>query len=157
MKNHSRKKTNASPDNARRWMLVDDNVDILMMLASVAEHFTTSIVECYSSPQSALVAYAASPGKYELVITDFEMPGMDGVDLCRRFREISPSQKIFLTTGTGFFTDESAQRAGFDALLNKPFPLTALQEALAAAGLENECACAVRILHPINNRMRHRI
>jgi hypothetical protein len=41
--------------------------------------------------------------------------------------------------------------AGFRALLNKPFPLVALHEALAAAGLESECARANSILHPNNN------
>ena len=105
----------------------------------------------------ALMAFSDAPGKYELVVTDFEMPGMNGAELCRRMREISPMQKIFLATGSGFFTEDAAQRIGFTALLNKPFPLTALQEALAAAGLESHCACVARILHPSNNRMTDRL
>lgn len=113
-----------------RWMLVDDNKDILLMLSAVLENLTSAKIECYNSPQSALRAFIQSPDSYELIITDYEMPGMDGVELCRRLHSISPAQKIFLATGSGFFTDTAARRAGFSALLNKPFPLSDLKVAL---------------------------
>jgi CheY-like chemotaxis protein len=123
----------------RRWMLVDDDADILMVLRIVSERLTTATIECHNSPETALEAFAAAPGSYELVITDFEMQGMDGVEFCRRLRAISPIQNVFLTTGSGFFTEATAQRAGFGALLNKPFSPLALQEALVAAGLTKGC------------------
>jgi two-component system cell cycle sensor histidine kinase/response regulator CckA len=124
----------------RRWMLVDDNAGVLMLLSAMAENLTTATIECHDSPQSALAAYATAPNKYELVITDFEMPGMDGVELCRHLRAISSTQKIFVATGSGMLSETAARQHGFSALLNKPFPLEALLGALAAAGLENECA-----------------
>ena len=114
-----------------RWMLVDDNEDILMMMSAVLEGLTNAEIECYNTPQAALAAFVEAPERYELVITDFEMPGMDGVELCRRLRAISPAQKIFLATGSGFFTEAAARHAGFSALLNKPFPLSVLKAALA--------------------------
>ena len=113
-----------------RWMLVDDNEDILLMLSALLENLTSAKIECYHSPQSALAAFIQSPDSYELVITDYEMPGMDGVELCRRLHSLAPTQKIFLTTGSGFFTEAAAQHAGFSALLNKPFPLSDLKAAL---------------------------
>lgn len=121
-----------------RWMLVDDNEDILLMLSAGLENLTSAEIECYHSPQSALAAFIRSPDSYELVITDFEMPGMDGVELCRRLRAISPAQKIFLATGSGFFTEAAARHAGFSALLNKPFPLSVLKTALAENLLHSE-------------------
>jgi CheY-like chemotaxis protein len=114
-----------------RLMLVDDNQEILAMLSAMLENLTGALVECYDTPQAALAAFKTAPGGYELVITDFEMPGMDGVELCRRLRAISPAQKVFLATGSGFFTAAAARHAGFAALLNKPFPLSVLQAALA--------------------------
>ena len=129
-------------NEGRRWMLVDDNTEFLAILRAAAKNFTNAIIECHDSPQSALAAFAAVPGSYELVITDLEMPGMNGVELCRLLHDISPLQRVFLATGSGFFTDAAAQYAGFNALLNKPFSLVALQEALTAAGLESECAHA---------------
>ena len=121
-----------------RWMIVDDDEQILLLLAGVIKHLTNAEVECYNSPDAALTAFRATPGKYELVITDFDMPEMDGVELCRRMRAIAPGQEIFLATGSGFFTEEAAYQAGFAALLNKPFPVSALHAALAGAGLETE-------------------
>ena len=130
-----------APTENKRWMLVDDNEDILLMLTEAIGNLTDAEIECYRSPSAALAAFAAAPGKYALVITDYEMPGMDGVDLCRRLRAISPAQKIILATGSGFFTEQAARRAGFSALLNKPFPLAALREALLTAGIKIEAAC----------------
>ena len=121
-----------------RWMIVDDNDDILLMLSAMLVNLTSAEIECYNSPQSALAAFIRSPDSYELVITDYEMPGMDGVKLCRRLHAISPAQKIFLATGSGFFTDAAARHAGFSALLNKPFPLTALKAALVENFLGTE-------------------
>src|SRR5580692_8221885 len=121
-------------NESRRWMLVDDNTEILMTLSALVENFTTATIECHDSAHSALAAFAAAPDSYELVITDFEMPAMDGVELCRRLRAISPAQKVFLATGSGFFSEVAASHHGFCALLNKPFPLVILQEKLAATG-----------------------
>jgi CheY-like chemotaxis protein len=126
----------------RRWMLVDDNTDLLMMLAAVVENLTSAAIECHNTPQSALAAYAAAPEKYELVITDFDMPGMTGVDLCQQMRAVTPAQRIFLTTGSGYFSEVAARAFGFCALLNKPYPLAALQNALASVGLVQQAACA---------------
>lgn len=126
----------------QRWMLVDDNTELLTMLSAIAQHFTEAIVECYNSPQAALSAFAAAPDSYELVITDFEMPGMNGMELCHRLRSISAIQKVFLATGSRYISEEAAREYGFNALLNKPFPLIALKEALAAVGLAHETACA---------------
>lgn len=121
-----------------RWMIVDDNADILLMLSAVLENFTSAEIESHDSPQSALAAFIQSPDSYELVLTDFEMPGMDGAELCRRLHTISPAQKIFLATGSGFFTEAAARHAGFSALLNKPFPLAELQAALVGNFLHRE-------------------
>lgn len=129
-----------TPTENSRWMLVDDHADILAMLTVMIKNLTGAEIEAYTSPLSALAAFTAAPEKYELVITDFEMPEMDGVELCRRLRAMVPHQKIFLATGSGFFTEPAARHAGFSALLNKPFPLAKLRETLALAGLEKEIA-----------------
>ena len=114
-----------------RWMLVDDNENILLMLSAILASQTAATIECYSSPRAALAAFREAPEAYELVITDFEMPNMNGMQLCDQLRAIVPAQKIILATGSGFFTETSARRAGFCALLDKPFPLPLLKATLA--------------------------
>ena len=125
----------------RRWMLVDDNAEILNILSALLPYFTDAVLECHTSPVAALAAYTEAPGGYELVITDFEMPEMDGVELCRSLHSVSPLQKVFLATGSGYFSPAAARHFGFSALLNKPFPLVALSDALDRAGLNHKGAC----------------
>ena len=117
-------------------MLVDDSPDILRMMKAMLKKVTGAVIDIFDSPRAALAAFISAPEKYALVITDFEMPEMDGVELCRRMRERVPSQKIFLATGSGFFTEAVARHAGFSALLNKPFPLATLRKAVISEGVE---------------------
>lgn len=116
--------------NAKTWMIVDDNEHLLMAMSAVLANLTSADIECHSSPQSALAAFAAAPEKYALVITDYEMPYMDGVALCGHIHALAPHQTVFLATGSGVFTEAAARHAGFSALLNKPFPLAFLRQAL---------------------------
>ena len=125
-----------APIKNKRWMLVDDDADILSLVAALVKNLTAAEIECFNSPQAAQAAFMATPEAYELVITDFEMPDMDGVELCRQMRRISPAQKIILATGSGFFTEAAARHAGFCGLLNKPFLTDQLHEALVEAGVE---------------------
>ena len=120
----------------KHWMLVDDNADILELMSALVENLTGAEIERFNSPLAALAAFADAPEKYEVVITDFEMPGMDGVELCRRMLALTPAQKIILATGSGFFTEAAARHAGFSGLLNKPFPIEKLRATLEEAGVE---------------------
>jgi CheY-like chemotaxis protein len=124
-----------------RWMLIDDDAEVLAMLQLLLENLTDAVIECHSSPRSAYAAFSKAPADYELVLTDFEMPGMNGLELSRWLRAVSPTQKIILMTGSGRFTEATADRAGFNALLTKPIALEALKRALARAGVKVECAC----------------
>jgi CheY-like chemotaxis protein len=125
----------------RRWLLVDDDFATLRVLERLLRRLTNAAIECHHSAETALAAFAAQPEAYELVITDFQMPDLNGVELCRQLRQVSVGPKIFLATGSGCFSEESARAAGFDALLDKPFALTDLQAALANAGLATAHSC----------------
>jgi CheY-like chemotaxis protein len=114
------------------WMLVDDDEGALAFMRAMVAKFGVMQIECYASGEDALAAFEAGPESYELVITDFQMPGMDGVELSRRLYALSPRIKILLMTGSHLFNDEVAAREGFSGFLKKPFQPTALQRALEA-------------------------
>jgi len=119
-----------------RWMVVDDNQDILMLIRDIVARFSDVDIECFNSPQDALAAFEAEPEAFDFVITDLEMPGMSGIELSRRLRALSPSLRILLSTGSELLSDEEAAQKGFCGLLRKPFPLAALQNALEPATLK---------------------
>jgi CheY-like chemotaxis protein len=117
-------------------MIVDDDDSILQLMREIIERLIDVEIVCFSSPIEALEAFEAEPETFEFVITDFEMHGLNGVELSSRLRALQPTLKILLATGSELFSNEEALEKGFCGLLRKPFPFAALQKALAPAILE---------------------
>ncbi len=69
----------------------------------------------------------AGRNSYDLVLTDFRMPGMGGLDLMRQLREANPLRPVILMTAHGNteLAIEATKRGAFDYLL-KPFDLEEL-------------------------------
>lgn len=64
-------------------------------------------------------------GGYECVISDFRLPGMDGLDLAGRVKEISASiPVILLTSHEELSPDDVDSRGGVDYVIEKPFNLS---------------------------------
>jgi len=122
-------------ESPKRWMIVDDDADILLMLADLAAGLTTAKVDCFRSPREALTAFTAAPEQFQFIITDLEMPGMNGIEFCRCLRAVSPAVKVLLSTGSRALTGAEALQKGFCGLLYKPFPLAAIENALMSAGV----------------------
>lgn len=113
-----------------RWMVVDNDKETLETVASLLGTLTRAEICAFHSALDALDAFAVAPETYELVVTDFNMPEMNGVDLRRHLQALEPSLKVFLITGGSMISEETARRNGFCGLLRKPFSLNALRQAL---------------------------
>jgi CheY-like chemotaxis protein len=124
-------------ETGARWMVVDDDAAALDTVARLLAAVSDAEISSFPSPWQALDALAAAPEQFHLVVTDFEMPGMNGIDFRRQVQAVSPSTKVLLTTGSGLFTDESARENGFCGLLCKPFSIGALKETLATVVTAN--------------------
>ena len=120
---------------APRWMVVDDDRPWLALMRVLLQRVHGVQAECFDSPHAALAALAAAPRAFELVITDLEMPEMNGTELCQQMHALVPTLPVFLATGSGQLDASSAGRLGFGGLLNKPFDLAALREIQPAANL----------------------
>lgn len=109
-------------------MVVDDNPSILEMLSSFLGILTVARIVSFQSSFKALEAFRAEPELYQLVITDLEMPGMNGVELCDQMRAHAPDLKIVLVTGNQSAVDAATSKDfGFSGLLYKPFTFGALE------------------------------
>jgi CheY-like chemotaxis protein len=86
-------------------------------------------VEVAQDGESALKLFAAC--QPDLVVTDFSLPGMDGLELAQAIRQASPNMPIILITA---YAEAVHQRTGpvsnIDVLLSKPFSAEELQAAL---------------------------
>jgi CheY-like chemotaxis protein len=79
---------------------VVDDEPMLLELASVILEPLGYAVETFRSPESALLAFETSEPPPALLITDFAMHSMTGLQLAAACRQIRPHQKILLLSGT---------------------------------------------------------
>lgn len=71
----------------------------------------------------------------DVILLDVELPGVDGLEVCRMIRKRAPATKVVMVTGRATAEDElHGVAAGADAYLRKPFSPLELLEALGVGG-----------------------
>lgn len=101
-------------------LLVDDEPVTLKIVAAHLERLEYEIVSC-SSPEQALAEIEKN--QFDLALLDISMPGMNGIELCRRIQEIPEATElpvIFLTASEGVSSKVEAFEAGAMDYLTKP-------------------------------------
>jgi CheY-like chemotaxis protein len=118
---------NARPTGRlERVMLVDDEKSLLRVEERVLK-MAGYHVSAYLDPLEALGAFLKAPNDYQLIVTDYSMPGLTGVDLALRIREVRQDLPMILCTGYGAgLTLDRARTFGFHAVLQKPVELQSL-------------------------------
>ena len=86
----------AGPVKVFRVLLVDDNRNGLLARKSVLEEHGYQVT-AYSSPHDALAEFCEQT--YDLVVTDYRMPRMNGAQLIAEMRLITPKIPIVLISG----------------------------------------------------------
>ena len=111
--------------NNTRVLLVDDDPVILKFVGAnlKARNFDVTTAE---DGESALKAMEQTLP--DLVILDIMMPGMDGVEVCRRIREWSRVPVIMLTARSQTNDIARANSCGIEDYIVKPFDLSELLE-----------------------------
>jgi CheY-like chemotaxis protein len=110
-----------------RIFIVDDE-PILLELAEKVLSSLECDIQTFTNPELALRTYSESEKPPELVITDFAMHEMDGLDLIRECRRLNPNQKIILISGTVDETIFTGTGVKPDRFLAKPYQPAVLAE-----------------------------
>jgi CheY-like chemotaxis protein len=79
--------------------VVDDEAMLLELATVILEPLGYELCT-FRDPQSALANFAQSHPRPDLVITDYAMHQMNGMELIRECRRLEPKQKILLVSGT---------------------------------------------------------
>ncbi|MBS1229170.1 MAG: two-component system sensor histidine kinase/response regulator [Proteobacteria bacterium] len=102
-------------------MLVDDSATILLTISSILDKAGYE-VEKAADAEDALKKFDAGV-KIDLLITDLNMPGMNGIELIRTVRQL-PAYKyvpiLFLTTESHQSKRQEAKAAGASGWIVKP-------------------------------------
>ena len=110
----------AIPRGSGTVLVVDDEVAVGQLLREVLLSLGYEVVLCSSSTQ-ALETFQQNGARIDLVLTDMSMPVMNGAELTRRIKQLSPATPVILCTGFSNITDEGmAKRMGIDGYLLKP-------------------------------------
>jgi len=124
------------PDlRGRRVLLVDDNDTALEVIGEILEGMSLE-VSAVSSGAEAVNRVRSTEGKegYDIVLLDWRMPGMDGIETARAIGEIVPrDHRPLLLMMTAFDRDEvlgDARRAGVRDVLPKPISPSTLFETM---------------------------
>jgi CheY-like chemotaxis protein len=80
-----------------RILFVDDDALIAMSSVEMLRDLGHHVTETYSGDQA--LAALAIDGHFDLMITDFSMPRMNGAELAKAARSLRPSLPILLATG----------------------------------------------------------
>jgi CheY-like chemotaxis protein len=66
--------------------------------------------------------------EFDMVLSDYDMPGMDGVALACSIKKVSPRTPVVIMTGVGRETVLSRKSAAVDEVISKPFTLAEIDE-----------------------------
>ena len=99
--------------------MVDDDIDHLKLFTMILENRRYSL-DTYSDPAAALLKF--KPNYYDLLLLDYRMPNLNGLELFARIREIDPTAKALLLTANHEQFTEGGLRVGQDYLrvITKP-------------------------------------
>lgn len=101
-----------------RILLVDDDTALSEMVGMTLESGGYDVVYCADGTH-ALQAFTIN--QPELVLLDLMLPGMDGIEICRRIRAISDVPIIMLTARSDTQDVVAGLEAGADDYVAKPF------------------------------------
>jgi len=122
-----------APTGGRRKhiLYVDDEEAIIFLMTRLLERRGYR-VSGFTNPREALAAARADPYQFDLAVTDYNMPGMTGLELAAALSEIRADLPMVLASG--YITEELRQKApaaGVRELIYKPDTVEELCEAVA--------------------------
>ena len=117
----------------KRVLIVDDDKNILYLL----EHTLTRMGEDYqvfSTMDSSEALELVQKYTFDLVVSDYMMPGITGVDLARAVHQVSPDTQVILMTAYGTTRlKDTTKFVGIDGYVDKPFSIDEIHAVIQKA------------------------
>lgn len=112
-------------------LFVDDNPDICELVRVVLQNAGFHVSTAGDTERALQLA---SSEQFDVVLLDYWMPDMTGIEVCRQIRSFNQDTPILICSGAATQADkEAAQLAGAQGYLNKPFYSSELIRALRSS------------------------
>ncbi len=115
-----------------RVLIADDDPAVCTLIDTVLKKGPYEIVTC-GDAESALVAVKREGWHFDIIICDFMLPGISGIDLIERLRADRRTKNVpilMISGHTNYAMDGRARTAGANMFLNKPFTISQLRTAV---------------------------
>lgn len=117
--------TNSVTDEIRVLLVDDESAQLELAKLNLEQADASLFIDTVSTPKEALTLLREQP--YECVISDYQMPGTDGVQLCREIRAFSSTPFIIYTGRGSEEVASTAFSAGADDYISKEEELSHYQ------------------------------
>jgi CheY-like chemotaxis protein len=109
-----------------KLLVVDDSPEIVKILSSSMEQSGHSVDEAYDGMEAIELLRS---NKYDVVITDAEMPILSGIEVCKYLRARFPDVYVIGISGS-FPALKAFKDAGADICFSKPFSIDKMEDAI---------------------------
>ena len=109
-------------------LVVEDEKSVRDILKAAMEYYGYKVTAACDGQEG--LEYFNNGGGFKLVITDINMPVMDGIELARSIRN-SARPNIPIIAITGFVVDKKTERDLFNSVIGKPFDLASLEKVIS--------------------------
>jgi len=121
------KRLSLPPGNGERILIVDDEEAFLAIMRSALENYSYKVLTA-SGGLEAVAQFGRNPDAVNLIITDLDMPFMDGRAVVSALRKIRRDIKIIAASGTEKDVEHFLKDINPDAFIAKPFTSESLLE-----------------------------
>lgn len=112
----------------KRLMIIDDD-DAVRTVLSEQFRDAGAIIENFASGDEAIAAIEKAPRDYDYILSDFAMPGLDGLATLERMGKLAPGARTALMTGNA--DDARLAKAKRVPIIRKPLSVESLAKAFA--------------------------
>ena len=113
----------------KRILVVEDDINVRRIVTMTLNDETPYTVTAVSSAEAALLHITRQP--VDLIFTDISMPGMSGIDLVQRVRDLDLNTAVIIfTANPDDLSDERATQLKIDYKLEKPVSAEQLRQAV---------------------------
>jgi DNA-binding response OmpR family regulator len=119
-------------DDMKKILVADDDNNVLFLITELLTRQNYRVFQAVNGDQALREAKSLHP---HLMVLDIMMPGIDGIEVCRRIKaspDTGDIRVIMLTAKTSGRDIEAGMAAGADHYLTKPFRINELTEKIKA-------------------------